>query len=309
MNYKLRIKNRQSPAVQSRKNLPFFLLLLLFFSTGIQAQRATSIRINEILVINEDNFVDYYGKRSGWIELFNSSAGTVNIAGCYLTNDKNNPTKYPIPKGDVLTKIPPRQHILFWADGIAGKGTFHVNFTLDPSKENYIAFYDSDGTTLIDEVTVPAGQRPDISFGRKIDGKSEWVVLSKVTPSTNNLTLDTNEKIENFKQKDSVGVGMTIVSMTVVFMGLIILYILFKSVGKAAINISKRRAIKAGAELINEKDVIDEGAVIAAIASALYEITEDVHDMESTVLTIHKVTRRYSPWSSKFYGLRDFSRK
>jgi hypothetical protein len=92
-------------------------------------------------------------------------------------------------------------------------------------------------------------------------------------------------------------------------MGLIILYILFKSVGKTAINISKRRAIKAGAEPLLEKDHIDEGAVIAAIASALYEITEDVHDMESTVLTIHKVTRRYSPWSSKIYGLRDFSRK
>ena len=34
----------------------------------------------------------------------------VNIAGCFLTNDKNDPKKYPIPKGDVLTIIPPRQH-------------------------------------------------------------------------------------------------------------------------------------------------------------------------------------------------------
>jgi Na+-transporting methylmalonyl-CoA/oxaloacetate decarboxylase gamma subunit len=286
-----------------------FLLLLLFFTTGIQAQRATSMRINEVLVINEDNFLDDYGKRGSWIELFNGSAGTVNIAGCYLTNDKNNPKKYPIPKGDVLTKIPPGQHVLFWADGIADKGTFHVSFVLNPTKENYVALYDTDGKTLIDEIIVPAGQRPDISYGRKIDGQNEWAHLTKVTPSTNNLTLDTNEKIENFQKNDSWGVGITLVSMVVVFIGLILLYFMFKYIGKTATNISKRRAIQAGATHINEEDQIDEGAVIAAITTALFEVTEDVHDMESTVLTINKVTRRYSPWSSKIYGLREFSKK
>ena len=41
----------------------------------------------------------------------------------------------------------------------------------------------------------------------------------KVTPSTNNLTLDSNEKIDNFKQNDSLGIGMTITAMAVVFLG------------------------------------------------------------------------------------------
>lgn len=118
------------------KKTGWLLLFALLLSTGIQAQRTTSIRINEVLVINEDNFVDEYGKRNGWIEVFNTSAGTVNVAGCFLTDDPNNPKKYPIPKGDVLTKISPYQHALFWADGIASHGTFHVNFTLDPNKEN-----------------------------------------------------------------------------------------------------------------------------------------------------------------------------
>jgi Na+-transporting methylmalonyl-CoA/oxaloacetate decarboxylase gamma subunit len=102
---------------------------------------------------------------------------------------------------------------------------------------------------------------------------------------------------------------MTLVSMAVVFIGLLLLFLLFKFTGKTAINISKRRAIRAGAVHIQDKELIDEGAVIAAITAALYEVTEDVHDIESTVLTIHKVARRYSPWSSKLYGMRDFSRK
>jgi len=284
-------------------------LLALFISSEIQSQRVSSMRINEVLVINEANYLDDYGKRSGWIELFNSSAGTVNIAGCYLTNDPNNPKKYPIPKGDVLTKIPPGQHVLFWTDGIADRGTFHVNFLFDPTQANYIALYDADGKTLIDEVTVPAGQRPDVSYGRLIDGSNEWSTLAKVTPSTNNLTLDMNEKIEKFQKNDKWGVGMTLISMMIVFLGLILLYLLFKYVGKTAMKLSRRRAVKAGVEHIHDKEHIDEGAVIAAIATALFEVTEGTHDIESTVLTIHKVTRRYSPWNSKIYGMREALRK
>ena len=293
----------------TNKRFGVLLLFILLVSFGAQAQRATSMRINEVLVINEDNFVDDYGKRHGWIELFNTSAGTVNIAGCFFTDDKNNPKKYPIPKGDVLTQIPPHQHTLFWADGEPNRGTFHVNFTLDPSKENYIALYDADGKSLIDEITIPAAQKPDVSYGRIIDGKEEWAQLTKVTPSTNNLTLDSNEKIENFKTNDSLGIGMTITAMAVVFLGLLLLFLIFKQVGKAAIAASKRNAQKAGAPVSASAPDEVSGEVFAAISAALYEMSDDNHDVENTVLTIRKVARTYSPWSSKIYSLRDVPRK
>ena len=192
------------------KKIGVLLLLMVLFSMGAKAQLTTSVKLNEVLVVNEDNFVDDYGKRHPWIELYNNSAGTVDLRGCFLTNDKSNPKKYMIPKGDVLTKIPPYQHALFWADNEPTKGTFHVNFTLDPNKDNYLALYDSDGTTLIDEVTIPAGQKADISYGLDLDGKGKWATLGKVTPSTNNLTLDSNAKLENFQRNDPWGIGMTI---------------------------------------------------------------------------------------------------
>ena len=292
----------------TNKRIGVLLLLVLLVSFGAKAQRATSMRINEVLVINEDNFVDDYGKRHAWIELYNSSAGMVNIAGCYLTDDKNNPRKYPIPKGDVLTQIQPNQHTLFWADGMADRGTFHVNFKLDPSRENYVALYDADGKTLIDEITIPAGQVADVSYGRKVDGQEEWAQLTKVTPSTNNLTLDTNEKIENFKNNDSWGIGMTITAMAVVFLGLILLYLIFKQVGKAAIAAGKRNAQKAGAPAGTAPNEVS-GEVFAAIATALYEMNDDNHDIENTVLTIRKVRRTYSPWNSKIYTLRETPKK
>jgi hypothetical protein len=41
----------------------------------------------------------------------------------------------------------------------------------------------------------------------------------------------------------------------------------------------------------------------AAIAMALYLYTE-LHDEESNILTIERVSRIYSPWSSKYYNMR-----
>lgn len=291
------------------KKTGFLLLFALLVTFGAQAQRATSMRINEVLVVNEDNFVDDYGKRHPWIELYNTSAGTVNIQGCYLTDDKNNPKKYPIPKGDVLTMIPPRQHTLFWADGEPNRGTFHVNFTLDPTKENYIALYDADGRTLIDEVTIPPMQTADVSYGRVIDGQDEWAQLKKVTPSTNNLTLDSNTKIDNFKRNDATGVAMTITAMAVVFIGLFLLFVIFKQIGKLSISASKRNVRKSGAATTAADAGQESGEIFAAIATALYEMSDDNHDIENTVLTIHKVTRNYSPWSSKIYSLRQTPHK
>lgn len=281
---------------------------------GLNAQRATSLKINEVLVTNEQNYQDDYGLHNAWIEIFNTSFASVNIEGCYLTNDKDNPTKYPIPKGDVLTLIKPRQHILFWADGMPNRGTFHVSFTLDPSKENYIALYDSNGKTLIDEITVPAGMLADQSYAREEDGSANWVIKgggehSYVTPSTNNMTLDKNEKIENFKKHDADGFGMAIIAMSVVFIGLILLYVSFKIVGNIAVKLGKRNAMKA----IGITDKVEakeknlgshSGEEAAAIAMALHEFMNDAHDVEDMILTINKVKRTYSPWSSKIYTLR-----
>ena len=298
----------------NKKRIGIFIALVAVVCLGLNAQRATSLKINEVLVTNEQNYQDDYGLHNAWIEIFNTSFATVNIEGCYLTNDKDNPTKYPIPKGDILTQIKPRQHTLFWADGMPNRGTFHVNFTLDPNKENYIALYDSNGKTLIDEVTIPAGILADQSYARQEDGSANWVIKgggehSYVTPSTNNMPQDKNEKIENFKKHDEDGFGMAIIAMSVVFIGLILLYVSFKIVGNIAVKLGKKNAMKAigitdKAEAKEKNLGSHSGEEAAAIAMALHEFMNDAHDVEDMILTINKVKRTYSPWSSKIYTLR-----
>ena len=110
--------------------------------------------------------------------------------------------------------------------------------------------------------------------------------------------------MENFEEKDKAGVGMAISAMCVVFFGLLLLFIIFKLIGKAAVSLSKRNAMRAKGitdmQEAKEKKLGEApGEVFAAIAMAMHEMQNDVHDMEETVLTINRVKRTYSPWSSK----------
>jgi Na+-transporting methylmalonyl-CoA/oxaloacetate decarboxylase gamma subunit len=306
--------------------------MLLCIAFAVEAQQTTSLKLNEILVINRDNYQDDYGEKHPWIEIYNASPGTVNIAGCYLTNDLDVPKKYMVPKGDVLTRISPRQHVLFWADDKPSRGTFHLNFTLNPDCSNFLALFDSDARTLIDSITLPAGQLPDVSYGLIEDGwtlkdlqearrtlpsyknaANLWIYFDDatddgryVTPSSNNKILDTNEKIENFKENDSWGIGMTLTAMGVVFLGLLLLYLIFKGIGNVALSLTRQRVMKAKGISVEEAHDIAEqsGELYAAIAMAIYEATE-LHDEENTILTIRNTARHYSPWNSKIYTLRE----
>lgn len=47
----------------------------------------------------------------------------------------------------------------------------------------------------------------------------------------------------------------------------------------------------------------------AAICTALYLYFTEMHDEEKYVMTVKKVSRTYSPWSSKIYGIMNFSKR
>ena len=296
----------------------FTLLLVLGVCSSCGEKKSNNkLVLNEVLITNEGNYQDDYGLHSAWIEIFNRSYGSADLAACLLraSSQPGDTSTYFIPKGDVLTLIKPRQHSLFWADGEPRRGTFHTNFTLDPEKENWIGLFDS-GRNLIDQVTIPAGVlKTNQSYGRVSDAASQWEVKDGsaekyVTPSTNNKTIDSNAKMEKFEEHDSDGIGMSISAMSVVFCGLILLFIAFKIVGRVSVSLSKRNAMKAKG--ITDKQEAKEkklgeapGEIFAAIAMAMYEMQSDVHDVEDTVLTITRVKRSYSPWSSKIYTLRE----
>ncbi|MDE6300973.1 MAG: OadG family protein [Muribaculaceae bacterium] len=295
-----------------------FILMLaagMMCCAAATAQSRGALRLNEVMVENTaEGIADEYGAHHGWIEIFNTNFAPIEISSIYLTNDSTNPTKYPVPLGDVNTRMPKRQHVIFFTDGEPNKGTFHTNFVLTPGADNWIGIYDADGRTLIDEIIVPAALTAGQSYARSEDGKGEWAVRTGgaddyITPSSANVINDTNQKIQDFAERDANGFGMTIMAMCIVFSALLVLCLCFYGIGK--INSAMSRVNKARAhgheapQLKTIKEVgHDTGEEIAAIAMAL-EQHFNAHDAESTVLTINKVRRAYSPWSSKIYNMRE----
>ena len=320
-----------------KQKLMILLLAVAVGAAAVSAQSRRNLRINEVMVQNDSNFVDDYGHHTAWIELFNTTHAPLNIASVFLTNnratlDENLSAKerkammYAVPLGDVLTKMPKRQHVVFWADGRPTLGTFHTNFTLQPGQDNWIAIFDGDGHTLIDSVTVPATLGPDQSFARIEDGVDSedgvklgieaWEIRDDseglpVTPSSNNKIRETNDKIDMFAEKDKNGFAMAIMAMGIVFSALLLLCICFYIISKIGERVSSRNKTKTLSSSETEIHVEkghDSGEEIAAIAMALHEHL-NAHDSENTVLTINKVKRAYSPWSSKIYGLRQLPQK
>ena len=295
------------------KHLKLFLAiagLTLCLTAGAQSQDA--MRLNEYLVVNTEDFQDDFGQHSAWIELFNSSYGTVDIAGCFLSDDPANLKKYAIPGGDLMTKIKPRQHVLFWADGKPYRGTFHVSFDLANAKE--IIFTKGDGKTIIDRIPVRHDLGENVTFGRvsdgigSTDGSSEgWAEQANTSPSTNNALIDKAAKPDRMKEIDPYGWVLALTAMSVVFLALILLYFIFKAIGNANIKAGKKRsAASSGTDVAQSAYGEVPGEVYAAIATAmhLYQQDDENHDEESFVVTLHHTDRTYSPWSSKIYTLR-----
>jgi Na+-transporting methylmalonyl-CoA/oxaloacetate decarboxylase gamma subunit len=101
---------------------------------------------------------------------------------------------------------------------------------------------------------------------------------------------------------------MTAIGYGVVFIALLLLYIIFYNISKLISKNIKRVLKKEGKSDYTIKDEEISGEVNAAIAYSIYLYFNELHDKENTVITINRVSKAYTPWSSKIYGLRQYPR-
>lgn len=226
-------KNITSSGFRLIRDLGLACLFVLAGCLSVSAQNA--VRISEVQTENRSGFLDEFGNRSAWIEFNNVTAATTNMAGMFLTDDPANPTKYPIRAGSVKTNIAPHQTFVLFLDGNADQGVFHSGLMLDPKKENTIYLYEGDGVNLVDKITIPV-MNPDQSFAYIItdekSGSGEFRVVDLPTPNEVNSYTHGNQNVENFRSQDPLGFVMTLIAMGVVFLGLVLLYFVFGSIGK-----------------------------------------------------------------------------
>lgn len=146
---------------------------------------------------------------------------------------------------------------------------------------------------------------------RILENSSTKLLSSEIKISYNPVSGDSFKKIAFVPEAvvKGDGIGMTIAGMVVVFSSLILLFIVFSNTQKVLDLFSGAKKVKnVKSDDVKKKDDLT-GEVNAAIATALYFYFQEAHDFENTVLTINRVSRTYSPWSSKIYGLRQYPRQ
>ena len=72
-------------------------LALNLVSSLPAADLFNSAYLSEFLADNQHGLADDDGDHSGWIELHNGGAATVNLAGWFLTDNAANLTKWRVP--------------------------------------------------------------------------------------------------------------------------------------------------------------------------------------------------------------------
>lgn len=100
------------------------------------------------------------------------------------------------------------------------------------------------------------------------------------------------------------GWTVALVGYSIVFIALVCLIAIFTQIPKL-LNLKLRIELKRKGKKVSDRpeDYVVEGDVNAAISMALHLHFSDMHEDESNVITINRIQRRYSPWSSKIYNI------
>jgi Na+-transporting methylmalonyl-CoA/oxaloacetate decarboxylase gamma subunit len=103
---------------------------------------------------------------------------------------------------------------------------------------------------------------------------------------------------------DQGGWTVALVGYSIVFGALLLLIGIFLALPKV-INMKIRWELrrKGKHHAYNDDDLHVKGDVSAAISLAIHLYFSEMHDAESNVITISRIQRRYSPWSSKIYSI------
>ncbi len=107
--------------------------------------------------------------------------------------------------------------------------------------------------------------------------------------------------LRNINEKALV---ITIVGYCTVFLLLACMTILFNQahhIQDYFLNRSRKK--KTNAEILDKPEQKITGDENAAICTALYLYFTELHDEEKYVITVKKISKTYSPWSSKIYGI------
>lgn len=159
-----------------------------------QDPRIHCLVINEVQVANVDQYVDPSFNYGGWIELYNPTDASIDLADLFVTDDASDPMRFCLPENYGSVAAHGWTNIWFDhnnEDGEYGPNAYRqVPFKLRP-EGGTISLYDN-RRTLIASVTYPPCV-PRCSYARSADAGIEWGMTATPTPQGSNagITLAT----------------------------------------------------------------------------------------------------------------------
>ena len=149
----------------------FASLLAVTWSFSAQAQ----LTISEFQAANATTLQDDDGNYSDWIEIWNLSTDTVNLAGWRLTDNASNLSKWVFP----AYHLPADGRLVVFASNEDRRNparTLHTNFKLDAGGE-YLALVTPSGTVAKAYAPTYPPQAQDVAYGWVLGG-SETVLVA-----------------------------------------------------------------------------------------------------------------------------------
>ena len=138
-----------------------------------------SIVINELMPKNTQFGTDQNGEFKDWIELYNLSNEDIDVSGYYLTDSKNDLTKWQFPVGTILEK---NGYLIIWADGDSTNVGLHTPFKLSALGETVLLL--TADRKIIQEVTYPAISLQQ-SYARIPNGTGDFIWASPTFETEN----------------------------------------------------------------------------------------------------------------------------
>lgn len=139
-----------------------------FFKTEAQINPGDVV-VNELMASNDVTASDGAGEFDDWIELYNTTNQPISLSGLFLSDKKDNLTKWPLP--DEI--IPAYGYQIVWADEDGSQGDWHANFKLSGSGEAVVLSY-GDEASIIDSISFGV-QTTDVSYARFPNGTGPFV--------------------------------------------------------------------------------------------------------------------------------------
>ena len=138
--------------------------------------------INEFMSSNDNTLDDEDGDSSDWLEMYNGSGEPISLAGYHLSDDTDDPHKWPLP----AAVLPAKSYLIIFCSG-KNRGDadlpLHTNFKLAASGEDILLVKNEEIVQHLEPVSLGT----DVAFAAFPGERTTFLKTSAPSPGGTNL--------------------------------------------------------------------------------------------------------------------------